>query len=103
LADAYHSSASSPDSYAPRVPLIRAAAEAAGRPMPRLSARVRIALDRPAESFYTLHGSAAEVAGEIRRYGELGVDHVALAFPERDPEGLARSIERFVNEVRPLV
>jgi probable F420-dependent oxidoreductase len=103
LADAYHASASGPASFEERIPVIRTAAEAAGRPMPRLSGRVRIELDGQAQSFYTLHGDAQAVVDEIRRFAELGVDHLALAFPERDPEGLTRSVERFVAEVRPLV
>jgi len=102
LADPYHASASGPEAFAERIPVIRAAAEAADRPMPRLSARVRIALDGPEESFYTLHGSAHDVVDEIQRFAELGVDHMALAFPELDPDGLTHSVERFVGEVRPL-
>jgi hypothetical protein len=50
-----------------------------------------------------MHGRAAEVAAEIRAFAEAGVDHLALAFPERDPEGLGRAIDRFVGEVLPLV
>lgn len=103
LADAYHASASGPAAMAERIPVIRAAAEAANRPMPRLSARVRIELDAPAQSFYTMHGDAHAVADEIHRFAELGVDHLAVAFPELDPDGLTRSVERFVTEVRPLV
>jgi alkanesulfonate monooxygenase SsuD/methylene tetrahydromethanopterin reductase-like flavin-dependent oxidoreductase (luciferase family) len=71
--------------------------------MPRLSARVRMALGGSAESSYTMHGSPGEIVDEIRRFEELGVDHLALAFPERDPEGLTRSVERFVSEVQALV
>jgi alkanesulfonate monooxygenase SsuD/methylene tetrahydromethanopterin reductase-like flavin-dependent oxidoreductase (luciferase family) len=102
LADGYHSSATSPASYAPRIPIIRAAAEAAGRPMPRLSARVRVELDRGPEPFYTLHGPGEAVAASIREYAALGVDHLALAFSPRDAAGLREAIERFVAEVRPL-
>jgi probable F420-dependent oxidoreductase len=103
LADGYHSSATSPSSYAPRIPIIRAAAGAAGRPMPRLSARVGVELGSGPESFYTLHGSAEEVAASIREYQELGVDHLALAFPPRDGAALGEVIERFAAEVRPIV
>ena len=46
LGDGYHSSSASPAQYAERVPVVRAAAEAAGRPAPRLSARVRVAVRR---------------------------------------------------------
>lgn len=103
LADGYHASATSPAKLEERIPIIRAAAEAAGRPMPRLSARARLELDAGVQSFYTMHGSPAEVAGEIRAFAELGVDHLALTFPPRDADGLARAVERFFSEVAPLV
>jgi probable F420-dependent oxidoreductase len=102
LADAYHASASSPATLAPRISVIRAAAEAAGRPMPRLSGRVRVELDAGKQSFYTMHGSPADVAAEIRAFAALGVDHLALAFTPRDADGLRRAVERFFAEVAPL-
>jgi probable F420-dependent oxidoreductase len=103
LADGYHATSSAPSSIAGRVPAIRAAAEAAGRPMPVLSNRVRVEVDGPARDHVTLHGSPDEVAAGIRAYAEAGVTHLALAFPSSDPEGLTREIDRFVSEVRPLV
>ena len=104
-ADAYHSSATPPAEYADRIPLIRAAAENAGRPMPRLSARVRVRLDEAesaGDGFYAMRGSGEDVAREIGAFAALGVDHLALSFREVDPEGVARAMERFVAEVRPL-
>jgi probable F420-dependent oxidoreductase len=103
LADAYHASAASPASLAGRIPVVRAAAEEAGRPMPRLSARVQVVLDGGAEGYYTMHGSPEEVAAEIRAFAALGVDHLALMFPPRDAAGLTMAIERFFGEVVPLV
>lgn len=103
LADAYHASAASPATIAARIPIIREAAHAAGRPMPRLSGRVRVELDAEAQSFYTVHGSAADVAAEIRAFAATGVDHLAVMFPPRDAAGLTRAVERFEREVRPLV
>lgn len=103
LADAYHASSTSPAALADRIPIIRAAADEAGRPMPRLSGRVRLELDAEAQDFYTMHGSAADVAAEIRAFAALGVDHLALMFPPRDAAGLTRAIERFLAEVAPLV
>lgn len=103
LADAYHASATSPAAYAPRIPIIRAAAEAAGRPLPRLSARTRVELDGTKESFYTMHGTPEDVAAEIRAFAALGVSHLALAFPPRDAVGLTAAVDRFVAEVVPLV
>lgn len=103
LADGYHSSGAGPESFAKRLAVVRTAAEEAGRPLPRLSARVRLELDaQPQASFYTMHGSAERIAGEIRGFAELGVEHLALAFPPRDPDGLRRAVERFVDEIRPL-
>jgi probable F420-dependent oxidoreductase len=103
LADVYHASASSPATFAERVPIIRAAAEALGRKVPRLSARVRVDLDGAGQGFYTMHGTPELVAGEIRAFADVGVDHLALAFPERDPQGLIRAVDRFVAEVLPIV
>ncbi len=103
LADGYHASATSPSSYAPRIPVIRAAADAAGRPMPRLSARVRIELGAEKQSFFTLHGLPENAAAGIREYAALGVDHIALAFTPRDAPGLTEAVERFVEDVRPIV
>jgi probable F420-dependent oxidoreductase len=103
VADAYHASATAPAAYEKRVPVIRAAAEAAGRPMPRLSGRARVKLDAGAESFYTMHGSPADVAAEIHAFAALGVDHLAVTFPPRDADGLRAVVGRFVSEVVPLV
>jgi probable F420-dependent oxidoreductase len=104
LADAYHSSATSPASFAERIPIIRAAAEQAGRPMPFLSGRVRVELDAEAPpSSYAMHGTPAQVAAEVRAFRDVGVGHLALAFPARDPDGLAQALERFIGEVIPLV
>ncbi|HSO28871.1 MAG TPA: TIGR03619 family F420-dependent LLM class oxidoreductase [Candidatus Sulfomarinibacteraceae bacterium] len=104
LADTYHASATSPAAFAPRVPVIRAAADEAGRPMPGLSARVRVHLGAtgPADG-YAMRGSADDVAAEVRAFAALGIGHLALAFPSRDPDGLAREAEAFVREVVPLV
>ena len=104
VAEAFHAAAIGPASIADKAPVIRATAKAAGRPMPRLSSRVRVDLGGAAQpSFYTMHGAPADVAGEIRAFAAAGVDHLALAFPERDPEGLSRAVDRFVGEVLPLV
>jgi probable F420-dependent oxidoreductase len=103
LADAYQSSATGPAQYAERVPLIRAAAEAAGRPMPALSARVRVEPAGAPGQGYAMRGSPAEIAAEIRAFAELGVGHLALAFPESDPAGISSAVERFREQVAPLV
>jgi probable F420-dependent oxidoreductase len=103
VADGYHATSSAPASIAARVPRIRAAADAAGRPMPVLSARVRVELDRPSPGVCRLNGPAEAIAAEIGAFAAAGVSHLALAFPSRDPEALAREIDRFAAEVVPLV
>ena len=103
VADGYHATSSAPGSMGGRVAAIRAAAEAAGRPMPVLSNRVRVELGGPAREYFTLHGTPDEVAAGIRGYAEVGVSHLALTFPSSDPESLTREVDRFVAEVQPLV
>jgi probable F420-dependent oxidoreductase len=103
LGDGWQSSAMGPASYAKRVPKIRAAAEAAGRPMPTLSARVRVRFDQPPEEWYSMHGEPEAVAGEIRAFAELGVEHLGLWFEPRGHGGLIEQMERFAAEVAPLV
>ena len=72
--------------------------------MPALSARVRIRMGSTDSSDgYALRGTAEEIAAEIRAYAEIGVTHLLLAFPERDPEGLDAATDRFMREVAPLV
>jgi probable F420-dependent oxidoreductase len=103
LGDGYHASASSPAAIAPRIPKIRAAAEAAGRPMPPLSARVRVAFDEPAVASgprpYSMRGSAEQIAAEVKAFADLGVEHLALFFKADSPEEFVRAAERFAAEV----
>jgi probable F420-dependent oxidoreductase len=103
LADAYQSTSTGPDAYEPRIATLGDAAAAAGRPAPRLGARLRVQLDRPAGERYSLCGSVDDVAGELRRFGSIGVSEVALAFDEPSPDAFRAAIERFDREVRPLV
>jgi probable F420-dependent oxidoreductase len=103
LADGYHSSAASPTQYAERLPVIAAAAQAAGRPMPSLSARVRVEFGAAAGDWYAMRGSAEEIVGEIHAFAGLGVEHLALHFGSTVPAELVALAERFEREVAPLV
>ena len=103
LGDGYHSSASSPSQYAARLPILRAAAEAAGRPVPWLSARVRVEFGETASSGYAMRGSIEEIAAEARAFAELGVTHLALWFATTDPAEVVARAERFQRDVAPLV
>jgi probable F420-dependent oxidoreductase len=103
LGDGYHSSVSSPEQYGERLPVIRAAAEAAGRPMPWLSARARVEFGEPAGAGYAMRGSADEIAAEVRRFAEIGVTHLALWFGTTDPAEVVARAERFARDVSPLL
>ncbi|MCI0346783.1 MAG: TIGR03619 family F420-dependent LLM class oxidoreductase [Chloroflexi bacterium] len=106
LADAYHSSATPPGKYSERIPVITAAAEVAGRPAPRWTARARVRLgEKPADAdrFYAIRGSADEVVAEIEAWKAIGVDYLVLSFGETDADGVTRAIERFDREIRPRV
>jgi probable F420-dependent oxidoreductase len=104
VADGYHSSATGPSAYAERVPIIRAAAEEAGRPIPTLTARARVRLgEPPAKGSYAMRGAPDEVAADVRAFADLGVTHLALSFAATDPEGVVAAAERFHREVEPLV
>jgi len=104
IADTYHSSATSPAGFEPRIPIIREAAEAAERPMPGLSARVRVRLGAAAPvDGYAMQGSPDDIAAEIRAFAAVGVGHLAISFGELAPEGLTRAAETFIGEVVPLV
>ncbi len=101
LGDGYHSSAVGPSQYAKRLLTVRAAAEAAGRSMPWLSARVRVDFEG-ASSGYAMRGSPDEIAAEVRSFAEPGVSHLALTFGTTDPADLVGKAERFAREVAPL-
>jgi len=103
VADGYHSSAIGPARYAQNVSVIRSAAEAAGRPMPWLSARVRVRFAKPTDASYAMQGTPELIAEEIRAFAALGVTHLALWFETTDPAQLERDLTRFVREVVPLV
>jgi alkanesulfonate monooxygenase SsuD/methylene tetrahydromethanopterin reductase-like flavin-dependent oxidoreductase (luciferase family) len=100
LANGYHSSATGPAHYAERVPIVRAAAEEAGRPMPVFSARIRVAFGDHQVPFFMLSGAPEQMVATLREFAELGVSHVAVDFAETDPQLLVPLIERFDREVR---
>jgi len=60
LGDGYHSSATGPAGYAERVTIVRAAAVAAGRAMPSLSARVRVRFEGARGASYAMGGTPDE-------------------------------------------
>ena len=106
VADGYHATSTSPAAMKARIPVIEAAAHEAGRPMPVLSARVRVVFDEPAESSdarpYAMRGSPQEVRGEIDRWADVGVEDLAVWFGSASLEAFVASAERFAREVADL-
>jgi len=103
MADGYHASQASPAAFAERVPLIHAAAAAAGRPTPALSARVNVRLDEDNGPGYALRRGAAGAAADIRAFADIGLAHLAFHPQGRDPEAFVRACRRLAEEVLPLV
>ena len=102
IGDGYHSTSTSPATYAERLPVIREAASAAGRPMPVLSARVRVVPDGPAvgpDAGYVLSGSPDQIRAGIAEWEAIGVTHLALFFASVEPEAIVREVDWFVREV----
>ena len=103
LGDGYHSSTTNAAKYAVRLPVIRAAAEAAGRPLPWLTARATTEFGPAEGESAVLHGSPEQMAEEVRAFEALGVSHIALAFGVTDPGEITTLAERFARDVAPLV
>jgi probable F420-dependent oxidoreductase len=103
IGDGYHSSAASPEVVATRIPTIRDAAHAAGRPMPTLSARVRVAFDELAHSSqprtYAIRGSVEEMRAEIQKWADLNVELLVLWFAADTSQAQVAAAERFMREV----
>jgi probable F420-dependent oxidoreductase len=98
LGDGYHATRATPDDLALRIPTVRAAAQAAGRPMPWLSARVPIATEHT-EALGLSQADPEAAVRAIRAFEGLGVEHLVLVFEETDPAKLAAAMERFDTEV----
>jgi alkanesulfonate monooxygenase SsuD/methylene tetrahydromethanopterin reductase-like flavin-dependent oxidoreductase (luciferase family) len=92
--DGYHATRATPEEIAPRIPIIRAAAEAAGRPMPKLSARVTVAMGSGASG-----DDPAGMLRTVQAYESIGLEHLALAFQATEPAELVAAIERFDAQV----
>jgi probable F420-dependent oxidoreductase len=99
IGDWYQATSSNPDTLAARIPILRAAAERAGRPLPRLSVRVNVRFGDYVGGSYAMSGSPEAMVSEIDRFSALGVEHLALAFGETDPERVVAAAERFDREI----
>ena len=90
LGDGYHATRATPDLMAERIPIIRAAAAAAGRPMPSLSVRSAVS---------ALGGDPDARLATVRAFETLGVSDIALVFDATEPAELSASIEEFDRDI----
>jgi probable F420-dependent oxidoreductase len=99
LADGYQATASSPAQLAVRAPVVRQAAEQADRPMPLISARLRVAFGANEGRAYRLAGTPEQMVSEVHAFVDLGVEQLTFDFLETDAERLASLMQRFDGEV----
>jgi len=101
LGDGYQLSQNGPAGMAARLPLLRAAAEAAGRPVPPTSARAQIYFGPPPAdaTAAALHGSVDDIAKVLDEWEALGLDELALDIDETDAERGVAKVERIHAEL----
>ncbi len=103
IADGYHATGADAATMRERVRVVGEAATAAGRPMPTVSARLRVDFAGKRKGPSILSGTPAEMGAAVRDFATAGTDHLALDFGETDPDMAARAIERFDREVLPAI
>jgi probable F420-dependent oxidoreductase len=102
IGDGFHSGElmEGPECYAAAVAAVSAAARAAGRPTPPLSARLNVRFGRDhGWRRFAIDGSPADIAAGLERFRALGLSHVVCNFGIHDPAALARAMARFDAEV----
>ena len=101
LGDGYQLSQNGPAGLAARLPILRAAAESAGRPVPPTSARAQVYFGPPPPGATpaALHGTPEEIGRVIDEWAALGLDELALDIDETDAERGVAKMERLHREV----
>jgi alkanesulfonate monooxygenase SsuD/methylene tetrahydromethanopterin reductase-like flavin-dependent oxidoreductase (luciferase family) len=99
LCDGYHAAQTGPDDIRGRLPRLDELAAEAGRPRVTISVRVRVRFDAGALPVYSLHGSSAAMADEVRAFADAGVDELVVVFKEDEAAALVAAMERFQREV----
>lgn len=95
LADGYHAAQTGPRDLDAKLPAIAAGCAEAGRPMPRVSVRVRVRFDEPPERRYTLCGSDADIEDELVAFAQAGAEEIVVVFGAVDPAELVAAARRF--------
>jgi probable F420-dependent oxidoreductase len=99
IAQGYHSTGADPQTMQERVRIVREAADAAGRAMPTVSARLAVDASGTKRGPAVLVGTPQDMVARVRAYRDAGTEHLALDFCETDPDAAASAIERFDREV----
>jgi probable F420-dependent oxidoreductase len=116
LGDAWHPIALRPPGlllpaeYATRVKQLHAWAQRAGRDPKSIALTLRVPMEVRAKTAKTpagdrpmFQGTAAEIRDDLRAYAALGVSHVIFDAAHSDLKSVLQNMDRFANDVRPLV
>ncbi len=101
LGDGYHLSQNGPAGMAERLPTLRAAATAAARPVPPISARAQVYFGPPPPDHTpaAIHGSPEEIASVIDEWAAIRLDELFLDMDETDADLAVAKMERLHREV----
>jgi probable F420-dependent oxidoreductase len=101
LGDGYQLSQNGPAGMVARLPVLQAAAEAAGRPVPPISARVQVYFGPPPAGHTpaAIHGTVADIGRAVDDWIAIGLDELLVDVDETDPERAVAKMERLEAEV----
>lgn len=101
VGDGYHLSQNGPAGMAARLPRLRGAAEAAGRPVPPISARAQVYFGPPPDgaTAAAIHGTPEEMGRVVDEWLALGLDELAIDLDETDADRAVAKMERLHAEV----
>ena len=98
LGDGYHATRRSPADVAESSAHVRAAAQAASRPMPPVSVRTRVRFGPPGAG-HAIAGSPVAMLAEVQAYHAAGVQHLAFLFDDTTPQAITTAAERLQTDV----
>ena len=103
LTDGWHGAQTGPLDMVERIPHIIDVAEELRRPLPTLSVRCRVKFREHTPPPYALCGPPESMIADMVEFARLGVEHLIMVFEADDPEGLARDMRRFDDDVVSVV
>ena len=103
LTDGWHGAQTGPLDMVERIPHIIDVAEELRRPLPTLSVRCRVKFREHTPPPYALCGPVESMIADMVEFARLGVEHLIMVFEADDPEGLARDMRRFDDDVVSVV